>query len=105
MPTTRKYIFSVEFVMVVSQTRRYKTLIAAAKADPHCSTIFKLLLPAAFAMTVVKNIYLMAQMTCGKNFCFYRQIISGSQYFQGSKEFVASIISWVPLKIICCGGH
>ena len=40
---TRKYIFSIKLIAAAGKIRRYNTLIAAAKTDPHCNSVFKLL--------------------------------------------------------------
>ena len=51
-----------------------------------CNTISKLLLTAAMAMTVGKNLYPMAPMLCGKIFCFDRRKIAVARGFEGKRN-------------------
>ena len=85
--TTRKWIFSVGLIAATGKSRRYNILIAVAKADPHCNAIFKLLLLAALAMSVVKNTDPMAPKVHGKYFIFTIANIAAAIILEGKMYF------------------
>ena len=62
----------------------YQTL-AAAKSDPRCNAISKLLLTAAMAMAMAvdKNFYSMAPTICGKILPFTIEYIAVARGFKG----------------------
>ena len=73
--TIRKYIFGVRLIAATAKIHRYSIPIAAAKDDPCCNTIFELLLPAASAMSIARNIDPMAPRSGGSFFFFLPSII------------------------------